>query len=351
MNKKKKNTILALAAASGSLSAAVVASHVAVYDKIFERYERPDYSITPGLVCVDRLDSNICREEISFMSDDVLLKGNYFTCKRPKGIVVMAHGIHAGGDDYLNIVCAFLKKRYNVFSFNYKGIYDSEGESCVGLCESLVDLDHALTYIKSEKKYSKYPIFLFGHSWGAYAVSSVLALHDNINACAAVAGMDIGYTMMVQKAEQYVGKLSATAKPFFNVYQRFLFRDYVNYDAVKGINSSNIPVVVAHGIDDKVIVFDKQAIIRKQPEFTNDKVVYYIGKGYQGDHVDIMHSYNAIIYRKEIESELKLLEMKKGKKLTKEELQEFYKTVDHHKYSEVNSELMDVIIETFDSTL
>ena len=351
MDKKKKNTILALAAASGSLSAAVIASHVAIYDQIFVRYERPDYSVTPGLVCVDRLDSKINREEISFMSDDVLLKGNYFTCKRPKGIVVMAHGIHSGGDDYLNIVCYFLEKRYNVFSFNYKGTYDSEGDSCVGLCESLVDLDHALTYIFSEKKYNNIPIFLFGHSWGAYAVSSVLSLHNKINACACVAGMDSGYTMMVQKAEQYVGKLSATAKPFFDIYQKFLFKDYVKYDAVKGINNSNIPVVVAHGVDDKVIVFNKQAIIRKQSEFTNDKVRYYIGKGFQGDHVDIMHSNNAIIYRKEVASELKLLEMEKGKKLTHEELQEFYKKVDHQKYSEVNRELMDLIVETFDSTL
>lgn len=64
-----------------------------------------------------------------------------------------------------------------------------------------------------------------------------------------------------------------------------------------------------------------------------------------------MHSNNAIIYRKEVASELKLLELEKGKKLTHEELQEFYKKVDHQKYSEVNRELMDLIVETFDSTL
>lgn len=351
MDKKKKNAILAIAAATGGLSAAVVAAHVAAYDKIFERYERPDYNVTPGIMCVDRLDSKVKREEISFYSDDVLLKGNYFICKKPKGLVLMAHGLHAGGDDYLNIALYFLENNYNVFSFNYKGVYDSEGDSCVGFCESLIDVDNAIKYILSEDKFNKLPLFLFGHSWGAYAVGSVLSLEEKVKACACVAGMSSGYRMIVDKAEQYVGKFSITAKPFFDTYQKYLFKDYVKYDVVKGINKSNIPVVVAHGVDDKIIVFDKQAIIAKQKEIKNNNVKYYIGKGLQGTHNGIMFSNEAIIYQKEVSSELKLAEMKKGSKLTKEEISEFYKTVDHARYSEVNKDLMDLIIKTFNSVL
>ena len=56
-------------------------------------------------------------------------------------------------------------------------------------------------------------------------------------------------------------------------------------------------------------------------------------------------------YRKEIESEIKLLEMKKGSKLSYEEKQMFYKNVDHYKYSEVNEELMKLIIDTFNNAL
>jgi hypothetical protein len=108
---------------------------------------------------------------------------------------------------------------------------------------------------------------------------------------------------------------------------------------------------VAHGVDDKIIVFDKQAIIAKQKEIKNNNVKYYIGKGLQGTHNGIMFSNEAIIYQKEVSSELKLVEMKKGSKLTKEEISEFYKTVDHARYSEVNKELMDLIIKTFNSAL
>lgn len=351
MDKKKKNILIALAA-TGGLSGAVIASHVAIYDKAFSRYERPDYANTPGMVCLNRFSNSKANiEPISFMSDDVLLKGNYFFVEKPKGIVLMAHGIHSGGDDYLNIVSCFIDHDYNVFSFNYKGTYDSQGDSTVGLCESIVDVDHAIDYIQSNENYNKLPLFLFGHSWGGYAVSSVLAIKNNINACACVSAMNSGYTMMVEKAAQYVGGFSKTAKPFFDVYQKMLFKDYVKYTGVMGINASNIPVVVAHGIDDSVIVFDKQSVISHHEEFTNPNVKYYIGKGYQGDHNDIMLSNEAILYKKEIQSELKLLEMKKKGKLTNQELVEFYSKIDHALYSKVNEDLMKLIIDTFDSTL
>ena len=351
MDKKKKNVILALAAAAGGLSATVIASQVAIYDKVFPRYERADYSITPGVRCLDRFKTHANIEAISFYSDDVLLKGNYFSIENPKGIVLVAHGIHAGGDDYLNVIGYFLDNGYNVFSFNYKGTYESEGDSTVGLCESLVDVDHAIKHIQQNEKYNKLPLFLFGHSWGGYAVTSALEINNNIKACASVSGMNSGYTMIVEKAQQYVGQLSKTSKPFFDIYQKFLFKDYVKYKGDKGINNSNIPVVIAHGADDSLIVYNKQAIIAHKDKITNPNVKYYVGKGYQGDHSDILLSNDAIIYKKEIKSELRLLEMQKGKKLSYEELQNFYKTVDHLKYSEVNKDLMDLIIKTFDEAL
>ena len=120
MDKKKKNALLAFAVATGSITTAAATAHIAVYDKIFQRYERPDYSITPGIVCVDRLDSNINNEEIRFYSDDVLLKGNYFTCNNAKGIVVMAHGIHGGVVDYVSLVLYLLKHNIKEFSVDYK---------------------------------------------------------------------------------------------------------------------------------------------------------------------------------------------------------------------------------------
>ena len=46
----------------------------------------------------------------------------------------------------------------------------------------------------------------------------------------------------------------------------------------------------------------------------------------------------------------KLLQMEKGGKLTYEEKVEYYKTVNHKLYSQVNSDLMKEVITTFNGT-
>lgn len=348
--KNKRQLIAALGIATGSLSAVAVATHISIYDKFFSRYERPDYSIKPGLFCYDLIKDKISREEIDYKSDDVYLKGYYYKAKRSKGLVIIAHGLHSGGDDYIPIILYLLKNHYSVFSFNYKGTYESGGDSTVGMCESLVDLDHTIDFINSDSRFKNMPLFLIGHSWGGYAVTSVLSIKTNIKACACISAINDGYTIIMEKGQQYAGNLSLPSKPFFDVYQRYLFKNYVDYNGLKGINESNIPVLVAHGVEDEVISFNLQSIIAYKGKITNPNVIYYIGKGLQGGHNSILHSHKAIIYQKEIESDIKLNEMQTKKEMNYSQKQEFNKTINHELYSSVNEELMDMIIDMFNKT-
>jgi hypothetical protein len=215
------------------------------------------------------------------------------------------------------------------------------------MCQSLVDLDLALNYVKGEERFSEMPIYLVGHSWGGYAVTAVLSLHPEVAACAAIAPMNNGYTIMLEKGEQYAGKLAKIPTPIFNTYQRILFGDYVELSGVRGINDSNVPVLIAQGIDDPTITYGEQSIIAHKDEITNPNVSYFETKGVQGDHNNIWHSVEAVLYQKEVASEIKLLEIKKGGKLTADELYELSKTVDHRLYSEPNAELLDEIIKLF----
>ena len=102
--KAKKNLIAAIGVATGSLSAISIATHMSLYDKFFSRYEKPDYAIKPGLFCYDLIKDSIKREEIKYKSDDVTLTGFYYKAKKSKGLVVIAHGIHSGADDYIPII-------------------------------------------------------------------------------------------------------------------------------------------------------------------------------------------------------------------------------------------------------
>ena len=350
MHKKQKIIAAVLASLTG-FSAVAITSTVMVYDACFPRFERPDYAVYPGIYTYERIKDSLNREEFTFPSGEVSLKGYYYPSDNAKGILVLAHGFHAGADDYLPIIEYFVNHSYSVFTYNVRATYESEGENQVGMCQSLVDIDNALKYIKNTPKYSSMPIFLLGHSWGGYAVTSVLALHPDVKACAAIAPMYSGYDIMVEKAEQYVGKLAVMPKPIFNVYQKILFGDYIKYNGVVGINTPNIPVLIAHGIDDKIITYDAQSIVSHKDEITNPNVVYYTGYGIHGDHNNIWHSTDSAIYQMEIADRLKRMEIEKGDTLSYEEKCEFYKTVDHRLYSEVNHELMDKILELFNNQI
>ena len=345
---KTKVLIATIAALTGLTTAAVVGAKFG-YDAVFSRYERPDYNLTAGMYCFSRVDSGLERELRSFNSDGVRLQGYYYRAQSPKGLTVVCHGIHAGADDYLPIIEYMVKSGYSVFSFDYKGTYDSDGDSTVGMCESLVDLDHALDYIESESEFDNLPITLIGHSWGGYAAASVLSLHKRIVSCATIAAPNNGYTLILEKGDQYGGDLASKGIPeiFLNVYQKILFGKYTKYDAVRGINSTKIPVLIAHGINDNVIDIRLQAIYAHKNEIRRDNVQYYCTTGVRGGHNTVWHSEASAKYQESLESKIK--SVKKSKTMSYEEKVAFFEGIDHRLYSEVNEELFEKIIKMFDS--
>ena len=216
-----------------------------------------------------------------------------------------------------------------------------------------MNLDHALTYIKKDRQLSQYKLYLFGHSWGGYAATSVLSLHKNICGCAAVAPFNSGYTLFVEKGEEYASAIKKESliggfpKEFLDTYQVLLFKNYTKLDGVKGINSTDIPVFIAHGTRDFVISFNHQSVISHKDEIRRENVTYYVGTGTQAGHNTILHSQRAVAYQKQVEKDLKRLKKEYDRELTQEEKAEFCKGVDHALYSEVNEELMQAIVDMF----
>ncbi|MBE5754438.1 MAG: alpha/beta fold hydrolase [Clostridiales bacterium] len=347
--RKAKKVVTAILATLSGFSAMTVASAVIAYDSFFERYERPNYELYPGEYCFERVSDRLKRDEFYIKTKGADLKCYYYPTENAKGLVIIVHGLHAGADDFIPFAECFVKHGFNVFSYDGTGVYDSKGDSTVGMCQSLVDLDNVLNFIKNEDAYKNQPLYLMGHSQGGYAVTSILSLHKEVKAVAAVAPINNAFTVMVEKGEQYVGKVAQASRPIFSVYQRILFKDYVNYDGVKGINSVDIPIFIAQGVDDKSITYDKLSITAYRDSITNPNVEYYLTKGVLGSHLEILYSVDAVLYRKEVASDLKLLEMNKGTKLTTAEKAEYNATVNHKLYSSVNEELMVKIIDTFDN--
>jgi len=346
LSKKQKILTILLASFAG-LSGTAVSSVVIAYDAFFQRYDRPDYALYPGQYCIERMPELSGREETWIQSGDHKIKAYYYEAKNSLGLVVFAHGFHAGADEYLPIFKYLTEHGFSVFTYNVTGTYESEGEGTEGMCQSLVEIDNVIGYLQKHPRFMDMPLLTMGHSWGGYAASAVLALKKGIKACAVIAPMNNGATVMLEKGEQYVGKISNAGKPVFYAYQKALFGSYVNESGVKGINSVDIPVLVAQGIDDETITYDGQSITAKKSEITNKNVTYYIGRGVHGDHNNIWHSKEACLYQLEVASDLKLLEIQKGDKLTDSEKAEYFKNVNHELYSAVNLPLMERVVDTF----
>ena len=350
--KGRKIALAAVAIASG-LSAAGVVGGAALYNSFFKRYERPDYSVTPGIVCYERVKSDYPREEIFFRSEGVRLKGYYYTVEGAKGLVIVVHGLHAGSDDMLPIITYMLRRGYNVFSYDGTGTYDSEGDGTVGMCRSLVDLDNALSFLQREPRFAAQPLFLVGHSCGGYAVTSVLSIKKGIKAVAAYAAVADCYTLIADKGRQYAGDLAGEGLPrvFLDEYQKLLFGSYVNYNGVTGVNSTNIPVLIAHGTDDNVISYCLQSLISHKSEIINPNVEFMTTEGLTGGHSSILFSERAVLYKRSVDKEIADIKKRYGEKEGYEKVRRFVSTVDHSLYSEVNYDLLDKTAKMFDNII
>lgn len=348
---RAKRIAIVAAASLVGISVTTIASTICIYDTFFERYERPNYSVYPGLYCYDRISDKLARETFRIPSGENKLSAYFYRAAGSNRLVVLAHGFHAGADDYLPLIEAIVNRGYSVLTYDVTGVYSSEGDSVVGMCQSLIDLDNVLNFVRDDPRFASMAKLLIGHSWGGYAASSALALHPEVKAAALIAPMNNGANIMVEKGEQYVGKLSKTAKPIFDVYQKILFGDYVKYNGVVGINSTDAHILIAQGLNDTVITPNGQSITAHLDELTNPNVTLYWGMGSQGSHTGIWHSVAAEEYQRVVACQINKRQLELKRSLNDEELAEFYATVDHRLYSEVNSELVDMIIKTFDNGL
>ena len=309
----------------------------AIFDKIFNRYDRPNYDITPGLINIER--TNLKRIDLDFLANGYKLRGYYYPNSSNK-LVIVCHGLRSGADDYIPFINYFINHGYECFSFNYKGTYESEGDKTFGLSESLIDLEAAIKYIKSNNNLKNKDIYLFGHSWGGFAVCSILNIYPDIKGVASVSGFNDAASLIVDKGVFYAGEVAALPKKYIDVYQKDIFGKYLKYTALDGINNTKAKILIAHGDFDLIIDFNNQSIISNVKKFINPNVKYYIGSSYNKGHDTILYSKEAIEYKKLVKKEMK-------KYFDSNELKEYIKTIDHYKYSEPNPDLFKMIIELF----
>jgi alpha-beta hydrolase superfamily lysophospholipase len=252
-----------------------------VYSQQFGRIEGFNENTYYTFITWKDMDqSKYPRQEVKFNSGENKLQGFIYGGSNNNGLVVISHGFGGTADHYFPMIMYFVDRGWRVFVYNNTGVGGSEGDSIRGLTQSAVDLDAALKYIENTSAFNDLPVMLAGHSWGGFAVCSVLNYNHNVNAVVSFAGFNIAQELFEEEGVGIAGGIFYALTPQFWAIEKQLFGDAAKLTAVGGINKSNIPVMIVQSSDDKVIRADTTSIYAHRNKITNTHVdiVFFDGE-------------------------------------------------------------------------
>ena len=355
---KKHSMKLRLAQAAGGLTlitAGMAAFAAVTMKKEFGRGKYPErrYSYQK------RYDPDYCgshsRIGVSFMSGKNTLRGYIYGTENssPKGLIVFAHGITVGHESYINQLMWFADRGWRVFAYDATGSATSEGKGTVGLVQSALDLDRALTFAENDERLKDLPVYLLGHSWGGYAVCAALNFDHDIRAAASISGYAYPLKMYKLGTERTVKNITPAVMmfmPYVKGYNRAVARKNAKLNAVDGINrAADVPVLIIHGENDEYVDFGKVSIYCERDNITSPNASYMVLQGRYADHQNFFKTDEANDLTKEFYSRRGELEKKYGglNGIPSAELEKFMNSFDKERLNEVNSGLLESIEEFF----
>lgn len=317
-----------------------------LYESVFgKRFEIYDSPLLPDFKDYPDLQS----DPVSFPSEKGYNYSGtiyyYNNVPKFKGLIVFSHGIFDGQLNYLPEIDYFAKRGYKVFGFDNTGSHLSGGKSLRGLPQSAKDLDTALKYVTSEINTEKLPLFLFGHSWGGYAVSTVSCYNQyDIKGVFVQSGFNRCCDMVVAEAVKRFGKFMLALMPYIRMYERIKFGKAADYTAMQGIakaTARGTKFLILHSLDDKTISLTNSVLSNV---IKNDNITLITEKHKGHNSLD---SDKAIKYKKKLDDrcydEL-------GKNATSRAKRDFYqKNADKKEYFEIDYRLMKLIADFYEA--
>jgi pimeloyl-ACP methyl ester carboxylesterase len=323
-----------------------------VYSQQFGRTEGFDENTYYTYITWKDMDqSKYPRQEVKFNSGENKLQGFIYGSSNNNGLVIISHGFGGTADHYFPMIMYFVDQGWRVFAYNNTGVGGSEGDSVRGLTQSAVDLDAALTYIENTVVFSDLPVMLVGHSWGGFAVCTVLNYSHKVNAVVSFAGFNIAQELFEEEGVGIVGGIFYVLTPQFWAIEKHLFGSAANLTAVGGINKSNIPVMIVQSSDDTVIKADTTSIYAHRTKITNPHVdiVLFDGENVTG-HEYVYRSKAMEEYRETAQTDFEEYQARNQiEKATNADLAKWAEGYgfDKFKANELNPELMERINDLF----
>lgn len=303
------------------------------YFKVFKRAKWP---LKTPLMHYEDLTFDFPRKEVSFYSGLNRLSGYIYGEYHDKGVIIYHPGMCPAHDGYLSDIIALVNLGYQVFTYDVTGTGNSEGKDQVGFNQGLKDLKAALAYVSNNPELNNKPVFLYGHSWGGYAVTAVLRKHQNIKGVVSVSGFDS--PLKIQNS-LLCAKSKGTAVAFYPITLLFTLFEGGNHSASKALKKTSVPVLVIQGANDE-IVKSGISIYGQKDKINNPHVSYYLETSpLHSNHNTILASDACVNYQKEIQKRIDEA-LKEGHDKNKALDKVFSQGLDKMKYNSANQDLM-----------
>ena len=239
---------------------------------------------------------DMLREEISFPSNKGQILRGYIYRKddsyTPKALIVFSHGYTNTHNDYLNQIYYFVENGYIALAYDNTGCGMSDGEDMIGLAQSPLDLSSALTFVENNNELKDYNVFLYGHSWGGYAVTAVLNYGHKVDGVVSRSGFNNSRDMLIEYGKRLYGNWLGLLSPYAYIYEKIKFGNDVDKNGIKGINSApNTPILLLHSKNDEVISLSNSLLAHTDEMVNPDRIKTIL---YEDKTHDVVKSYDAI---------------------------------------------------------
>lgn len=244
-------------------------------------------------------------------------------------IVIVCHGMWTSHKSYMQDIGYICNAGFEVIGFDYIGTSTSDGKSLGGFGQSLRSLDAVVRYVKADAELSKRRIYVYGHSWGGYAATNIVAFHPDIAGVIAVAPAASFDAVAKNSFPKGIHFLIPLAK----LFDRIKTGRFANRNAVKSLAGYSGSVLIIHSEDDHMCPYaTTTALVKKSHSGSNFKYLTVKDKGHNPHYtraaLNIMREY--------------------GQKLqtlaSEEEKREYKKTVDFIAMGELDREIMDKVV-------
>jgi alpha-beta hydrolase superfamily lysophospholipase len=211
-------------------------------------------------------DLSLEYQDISILSkNNKKLYGWFLPIKNSQKTIIILHGWGGNIEMMLPIALPFHRAGFNVLLFDSRGHGQSDSDTFSSLPRFAGDLDASIDWLKSTHSKASQKIVLLGHSVGAGAVLLSASKRTDIGAVISISAFAHGEWMMKRYLSNiYIPKI--LIKLILHYVAWLIGMKFAQFAPMNTACKISVPVLIAHGIDDKLVpVTDAHVIVNNCP--------------------------------------------------------------------------------------